>query len=44
VVSEQEIRAELGPLFDILDLREFRFTTNQDGFRPLGWSILMRRK
>jgi SAM-dependent methyltransferase len=44
VVSEQEIRAELGPLFDILELREFRFTTNQDGFRPLGWSILMRRK
>jgi SAM-dependent methyltransferase len=44
VVSEQEIRAELGPLFDILELREFRFTTNQSDFRPLGWSILMRRK
>jgi hypothetical protein len=44
VVSEQEIRAELGPLFEILDLREFRLTTNQEGFRPLGWSIFMRRK
>ena len=44
VVSEDQIRAELGPLFDVIDLREFRFTTNDDGFRPLGWSILMRRK
>jgi SAM-dependent methyltransferase len=44
VVSEQEIRAELGPLFDILELCEFRFATNQSDFRPLGWSILMRRK
>lgn len=44
VVSEQEIRSELGALFDIIELREFRFTTNESGFRPLGWSILMRRK
>lgn len=44
VVSEQEIRSELGALFDIIELREFRFTTNDNGFRPLGWSILMRRK
>jgi SAM-dependent methyltransferase len=44
VVSEKEIRDELGPLFDIIELREFRFTTNDEGFRPLGWSILMRRK
>ena len=44
VVSEEEIRAELGPLFDIFELREFRFTTNQGDFRPLGWSILMRRR
>jgi len=43
-VSEAEIRTELGPLFEILELREFRFTTNQSGFRPLGWSIFMRRK
>ena len=44
VVSEQEIHAELGPLFDIVELREFRFTGKDDKFRPLGWSILMRRK
>ena len=44
VVSEEEIRGELEPLFDILDLHEFRFATNQNDFRPLGWSILMRRK
>jgi SAM-dependent methyltransferase len=43
-VSEAEIRAELGSLFEILDLSEFRFTTNQSDFRPLGWSIFMRRK
>jgi SAM-dependent methyltransferase len=44
VVSEQEIRAELGSLFDVVELSEFRFATNESDFRPLGWSILMRRK
>jgi SAM-dependent methyltransferase len=44
VVSEEQIRAELGPLFDIIELREFRFATNQSDFQPLGWSILMRRR
>jgi methyl halide transferase len=44
VVTEQEIRTELEPLFDIVELREIRFSTNRDGFRPLAWSILMRRK
>jgi 2-polyprenyl-3-methyl-5-hydroxy-6-metoxy-1,4-benzoquinol methylase len=44
VVSEDEIRAELGSLFEIVELREFRFSTNQNDFRPLAWSILMRRK
>ena len=44
VVSENEIRAELGPLFDIIELREFRFTGIKNDLRPLGWSILMRRK
>jgi methyl halide transferase len=44
VVTENEIHDELGPLFDIVDLREFRFTTNKSDFRPLGWSILMRRR
>lgn len=44
VVKESEIREELGPLFDILELREFRFDTNQSEFRPLGWVVLARRK
>lgn len=44
VVHEHEIRAELEPLFEILELREFRFDTNQSGFRPLAWAILARRK
>lgn len=44
VVTEPEIRTELGPLFDILELREFHFTTNKTDFHPLAWSILMRRK
>ena len=44
VVHEHEIRAELGPLFDILELREFRFSSDKSNLRPLAWSILMRRK
>jgi SAM-dependent methyltransferase len=44
VVHEHEILAELGPLFDIVELREYRMTTNRPEFRPLAWSILMRRK
>lgn len=45
VVSEEEIRAELGSLFDILDLHEFRFdeSPGKDN-RPLGWSVFMRRR
>ena len=44
VVTETEIRSELGDLFEILELREFRFQTNQSDFRPLAWSILLERK
>ena len=44
VVSEEQIRAELEPLFDIVELREFRFATSQSEFHPLAWFILMRRK
>ena len=44
VVGEDEIQAEIGPLFDIVELREFRFSATQPEFRPLAWSILMRRK
>jgi methyl halide transferase len=42
-VREEEIRSELGPLFNILDLHEFRFDLGQN-FRPLAWSILMERR
>ena len=42
-VSEDEIRGELGRLFDFVHLRPFRFESpdRPDGY--LGWSCLMRR-
>jgi SAM-dependent methyltransferase len=44
VVSEEEIRAELGSLFEITALREFRFDVNEQlGTSPLAWSCLLRR-
>jgi methyl halide transferase len=44
VVSEAELRAELGSLFDITQLREFRFDTTDTGdVRFLAWSALLRR-
>ncbi|MCI4352655.1 MAG: class I SAM-dependent methyltransferase [Thermoplasmata archaeon] len=43
VVREEEFRAELGPLFNFLEVREFRFELGGD-FRPLAWSILMERR
>jgi len=42
VVREEELRAELEPMFNILELHEFRFDLRPD-FRPLFWSILMER-
>jgi SAM-dependent methyltransferase len=42
-VREEDIRAELGPLFNVLDLHEFRFDLRPD-FQPLAWSILMERR
>ena len=44
VVTEEELRADLSPLFDILELREFRFDLSQEDFRPLAWAVLARRK
>ena len=45
VVSEEQVRNELGSLFDILDLREFRFDQVEAvGTRFLGWSCLLRRR
>ena len=44
VVSEEEIRAEIGGIFEIVDLREFRFDQVEEvGVRFLGWSCLVRR-
>lgn len=42
-LSEEEIRAELGPLFDIDWIREFRFEDPGGIDGPLGWSAWMRR-
>jgi cyclopropane fatty-acyl-phospholipid synthase-like methyltransferase len=43
VVTEEQIRAELGSLFDIVQLREFRFDQVENvGVRFLGWSCLVR--
>jgi SAM-dependent methyltransferase len=45
VVSEAELRAEIGSLFDIIELREFRFDptpTLPDA--PLAWSCFSRRR
>ena len=44
VVPEHEFRAELSPLFKILEVREFHFTLDPAEFRPLAWSILMERR
>ena len=44
VVSEEQIRKELGSLFEIVQLREFRFDQSPiDSNRYLGWSCLLRR-
>lgn len=45
VVAEERIRAELGRVFEIVRLREFRFDQVEQGdVRFLGWSCLLRRK
>jgi hypothetical protein len=47
VIKAEEIVAELGPLFDIVQLREFRFdgvVIDGKQVSPLAWSILVRRK
>jgi len=43
VVAEEEIRRELGRLFEIVRLREFHFDADAGG-RPLGWSCLLKRR
>jgi len=45
VVQDKEMRAELGQLFDIRRLREFRFDqSDQCGVRFLGWSCFVERR
>jgi SAM-dependent methyltransferase len=45
VVREEEIRAELGQLFDVVRLREFRFDPLKgEKWQPLAWSCLLRRR
>src|SRR5579884_1053714 len=45
VVSEDQIRQELGSLYEIVHLREFRFDQSQiDSNRYLAWSCLLRRR
>jgi 2-polyprenyl-3-methyl-5-hydroxy-6-metoxy-1,4-benzoquinol methylase len=44
VVSEADLRSELGRIFEIVRLREFRFDQAEKvGVRFLGWSCLVRR-
>ncbi|HEV3236779.1 MAG TPA: hypothetical protein VGZ25_07300 [Gemmataceae bacterium] len=44
VVTEEELRNELGKLFQIVKLREFRFDPIRGPEdKPLGWSCLVKR-
>jgi SAM-dependent methyltransferase len=44
VVSADEIKNELGSVFDIVQLREFHFDQIEGGVRFLAWSCLLRRQ
>jgi SAM-dependent methyltransferase len=44
VVSEPEIRSELGSVLEIVQLREFFFDQIEGGVRFLAWSCLLRRE
>ena len=45
IVTAEQIQEELGSLFDIIHLREFRFDQVEvDGTRYLGWSCLLSRR
>ncbi|QDU79613.1 putative S-adenosyl-L-methionine-dependent methyltransferase TehB [Polystyrenella longa] len=43
-VSEEELKAELGDLFEFVQLREFHFEDEGERQGPLGWSALLKRK
>jgi SAM-dependent methyltransferase len=44
VVSERELCDDLGGLFEFVKLEEFRFDDIGNGYRPLGWKVLLRRR
>lgn len=43
-VSDTQIRAELGGMFEILELRETRFVTDDPTFTPLAWATVLERR
>jgi SAM-dependent methyltransferase len=45
-VRASELCAELEPLFELIELRESRFepTDDREGWHPLAWSALLRRR
>jgi methyl halide transferase len=43
-VHDWQIRQELGGLFNIVELRETNFTTDDPAFKPLSWATLMERR
>jgi hypothetical protein len=43
-VTEDELRFDFSPLFDIEKLRAIRLESNEPGPGPPGWAVLMRRK
>jgi methyl halide transferase len=43
-VSEEQIRSELGGLFEIVELRETLFLTDIPDFKPLAWATLLERR
>jgi hypothetical protein len=44
VVSEEELRCELGTAFEIVELREFEFDGTPGPTPFLAWSCLVRRR
>ena len=45
IVTEEQIRAELGRLFEVVRLREFQFDLAPgETERHLGWSVLLRKR
>jgi SAM-dependent methyltransferase len=44
VVTSEQMRTELGKVFEIVRLREFYFDQTEGGVRYLAWSCLLRRQ